>query len=251
MPRCTVRCSWWSRLHTRPIRSVSPAMPDSSVIGSKYAMYCGQRLSGSRLPSRTANASARNIRSNFAALAHLREFDVVAEVGAGVDLRIRVQPGRDVMPGGMEERAQMHLTARGITLHRCHFLPVQLPFLEPLHGLVEIGRPPCVVLDEHLVATAPDWSAKCPGSPSVPAAAPPCWESRRRWLHVRGVTLVVGQHEVEELHRLLLVRRRAADAVVVAADGSTVRCEAKIGASTCWPAARGHRTPPPASPHRM
>jgi hypothetical protein len=35
------------------------------VTGSKKTMYCGQRLSAASFPSRTATASARNIRSNL------------------------------------------------------------------------------------------------------------------------------------------------------------------------------------------
>ena len=47
------------------MRSVTAGSAESSVIGSKLAMYCAERDSASISASRTQTLSARNIMSNL------------------------------------------------------------------------------------------------------------------------------------------------------------------------------------------
>jgi hypothetical protein len=71
-------------------------------------------------------------------LTHLRQFDVVAKVGACVDLRIGIQPGCNVVSCGMEERAQFHLAAREIALHGGHQLSCQVEHQDRRASLVDL-----------------------------------------------------------------------------------------------------------------
>jgi hypothetical protein len=52
-------------VQVRPIRSVTAASAEISVIGSKLAMYCAERDSASMWASRTPMLSARKIMSNL------------------------------------------------------------------------------------------------------------------------------------------------------------------------------------------
>src|SRR6266404_9419023 len=79
-------------------------------------MYCGQRLSASSLPSRVATASATNIRSNLPRSA-VCVISAVSEIRAGVDLRVRVQPGGHVVPGRVKERTELHSLAAAFLVH--------------------------------------------------------------------------------------------------------------------------------------
>jgi hypothetical protein len=67
----------------------------------------------------TAVPHCRRIREEdeieFGALGGLGELNVVLKVGAGVDLGVRVQPGRDVVAGRMKERAECELSLASIS----------------------------------------------------------------------------------------------------------------------------------------
>jgi hypothetical protein len=45
----------------------------------------------------------------LAAFGGLRDLGVMSEIGAGVDLRVRVQPGGNVVPGRVKERTELRL----------------------------------------------------------------------------------------------------------------------------------------------
>jgi|SRR5215831_19928742 len=79
-------------------------------------MYCGQRLSASSLPSRRHRVGDEH-QVELAALGGLRDLGVMSEIGAGVDLRVRVQPGSQVVPGRVKERTELHRLAATPLVH--------------------------------------------------------------------------------------------------------------------------------------
>src|SRR5271169_1544175 len=54
----------------------------------------------------------------LATLGGLRDLSVMPEICAGIDLRLRVQPGGDVVAGGMKERAEPHHFTAAFISHR-------------------------------------------------------------------------------------------------------------------------------------
>src|SRR5215475_12608010 len=79
-------------------------------------MYCGQRLSASSLPARRHRVGDEH-QIELAALGGLRDLGVMLEIGAGVDLRVRVKPGGYVVPGGVKERTELHRLAAAPLVH--------------------------------------------------------------------------------------------------------------------------------------
>ena len=53
----------------------------------------------------------------LAALSGLGDLGVVSEIRAGVDLRVRVQPGGHVVPGRVKERTELHRLAAAPLIH--------------------------------------------------------------------------------------------------------------------------------------
>jgi hypothetical protein len=53
----------------------------------------------------------------FAALGGLRQLHVMLEIGAGIDLRLRMQPGGDVVAGRMKEGAKLRHLVGAIGSH--------------------------------------------------------------------------------------------------------------------------------------
>ena len=88
---------------------VCVASADSSVSGSKLAMYCAERRQ--RLDVRLADAEIVGQKDHveLAALGGARDVEIVLEVDAGVGLRARMPPRGDMMPGRIEEGAEPHL----------------------------------------------------------------------------------------------------------------------------------------------
>ena len=99
-------------VQTRPMRSVTAASAASSVIGSKLAMYCAERDSASMLRLAHAEIVGEEDHVELAALGGLRDLDVVLEVDAGVGLRLRMAPRRDMVAGRIEEGAEPKLACR-------------------------------------------------------------------------------------------------------------------------------------------
>src|SRR5215831_16380979 len=54
----------------------------------------------------------------LAALGRLGDRGVMLEIGAGIDLCVRMQPGRHMIAGRVKERAQMHLLVAALLVHR-------------------------------------------------------------------------------------------------------------------------------------
>ena len=74
----------------------------------------------------------------LAALGGLRNLRVVPEIGAGIDLRLGVQPRSDVIAGGMKKGAKPHHFVRAVGAHRHRptlgFLPVGIGLRHRMSG---------------------------------------------------------------------------------------------------------------------
>src|SRR5437899_10202216 len=80
-------------------------------------MYCGQRLSASSLAVARRHRVGDEHQIELAALSGLRDLGVVSEIRAGVDLRVRVQPGGHVVPGRVKEPTELHPLAAALLVH--------------------------------------------------------------------------------------------------------------------------------------
>jgi hypothetical protein len=79
-------------------------------------MYCGHRQCLELAVARRHRVGDEH-QIELAALGGLRDLSVMPEIGAGVDLRVRVQPGGDVVPGRVKERPELHPLAAAPLLH--------------------------------------------------------------------------------------------------------------------------------------
>ena len=91
------------------MRLVTAATADSSVSGSKFAMYCAERDSASHMRLPHADVVGEEDHVELAALGGARDLDVMREIDPGVGLRALMPPGGDMMAGRIEKGAEPEL----------------------------------------------------------------------------------------------------------------------------------------------
>ena len=86
------------------------------MIGSKLAMYCAERRQRVDMGFAHADIIGKEDHVELGALGGLRQFAIMRDIDAGVGLGLGVPPGRDVVAGRVEKRAEPHFLFRIVAL---------------------------------------------------------------------------------------------------------------------------------------